>query len=110
MSTEPKKEGQEDIQQGIATKPNLPKTYKGRGGCWACEKCMKTAELPDKTFDWTCEGCNTKMYTMPLNECPLERFRRFVLDSGQKIMVNSTEKRSSSSGDSNPDKGSAAEK
>jgi hypothetical protein len=101
MPQEPK---EEDIQQGIATEPQLPKSYKGRGGWWACEKCLKTVALPEHTFDWTCEQCKTKMYTTPLNECPLERFRRFVLDTGQKMQINATEKAAATSGDDNSTK------
>ncbi|CAB9505057.1 expressed unknown protein [Seminavis robusta] len=72
---------EDEVNQGVVEEPRLPKTYRGRGGKWACENCMKVTELPKGSFTWDCEGCEKKNFTHPLNECPLEKARRYFVRS-----------------------------
>ncbi|CAB9514716.1 expressed unknown protein [Seminavis robusta] len=68
-----------ELQYGIAhVPPRLPKNFRGRSGVWACEACGKTKLLAGGTLKWTCERCQTVLYTVPEYECPLERARRFI--------------------------------
>jgi hypothetical protein len=68
-----------ELRYGIASiPPRLPKNFRGRSGIWACEACGKTKLLARGTFKWTCEQCQTVLYTVPEYECPLERARRFL--------------------------------
>jgi ribosomal protein L37AE/L43A len=70
---------QEHIEYGTATEPRTPRSFRGRHGIWACEACNTTTLLQKGTKQWTCKQCNALMYTTPIQECPLEKARRFIL-------------------------------
>ena len=74
-----------EIQYGISTEPRVPKSFKGRGGVWACENCNKTKLLPKGSRKWTCEECQKVMWVTPISECPLEKARRFIVTKRQEF-------------------------
>lgn len=74
-----------EIQYGIATEPRTPKSFKGRGGVWACENCNTTKLLPKGSRKWTCGECQKVMWVTPISECPLEKARRFIQSKRQEF-------------------------
>ena len=80
-----------EIQYGIATEPRTPRSFRGRGGVWACENCNKTKLLTKGSKKWTCEQCKKVMWVTPISECPLEKARRFIQNKRQELENAKTE-------------------
>ena len=51
---------------------NLPSSFDGRSGSWACEKCGTVRLLAPHTRSWKCAACQTTNYTVPPKDCPLD--------------------------------------
>jgi len=83
---------EQDINFGICREPNVPRSFKGRGGVWACENCNKTKLLSKGTKMWKCEQCQMENWTIPLNECPVEKARRFIMKQREVHAKNQCEK------------------